>query len=78
MGMKVFASGMNFGARTPGSDTTQKFSALYIGTTGNVAIKSGATDVVFANVQSGSFLPIKGEVIDDGLTTATDVVWLDW
>ena len=79
MGMKVFASGQNFGAVTlGGGDVTQKFSALYVGGAGDVTIKSGTTDVVFVGVAVGTILPVKGSVIDDGLTTASNLVWLDW
>ena len=81
MGQKVFASGMNYGAVTLGAgDVTQKFSALYIGGAGNVSIMAGAsaTPVVFTAVPEGSILPVKGELIDDDLTTATLLVWLDW
>jgi len=79
MGMKVFASGQNFGAVTlGGGDVEQKFSALYVGGAGNVAIKQNGVDTVFVGVLAGSILPVKGSIIDDGSTTATSLVWLDW
>jgi len=79
MGMKVFASGQNFGAVTlGGGDVVQKFSALYVGGAGNVAIKQNGVDTVFVGVLAGSILPVKGSIIDDGSTTATNLVWLDW
>jgi hypothetical protein len=81
MGMKVFASGMNYGTITlDAGDIAQDFSALYVGVTGDVGIKSevGGTSVVFSNVVGGTILPVKGKEIDDGDTTASQLVWLDW
>ena len=81
MGMKVFASGINYDTLTLGSgDVSQKFKALYIGVTGDVAIFKKditGTSVVFKNVAVG-FFPMEGAGIDDSLTTASSINWIDW
>jgi hypothetical protein len=72
----------NYGeAITPNdsTDLTDKgFRAIYVGTGGDVAIEhvSGGTPVVYANVPSGTILPVKiGQVNATG-TTASNIVGL--
>lgn len=54
------------------------FKALFIGTSGNVALKvpGSTTAVTFKNLASGSILPVKAEVVMSTNTTATDIVGL--
>ena len=83
MGTKVYASGMNYGAVTPGDSTDIDFQALYIGVAGDVAISSGDTAtataaVTFTGVLAGTILPIKGKRVMSTNTTATNIVWLNW
>ena len=80
MGMKVYASGMNYGAVTKSDTTPLDFNAIYVGGAGDVAISSSsdATAVTFVGVTAGSFLPVKGKRVMSTNTTATDIVWLNW
>jgi hypothetical protein len=51
--------------------------ALYVGSTGDVAVKfSGGTTVVFANVPDGTLLPIRPSHLVATTTTASDIVAL--
>lgn len=80
MGMKVFASGMNYGAVTPSDSTALDFNAVWVGVGGDVAISSSdsATAVTFTGVPAGTILPVKGKRIMSTNTTATNMVWLNW
>lgn len=69
-----------FGVVTP-SDTTQlQFDALYVGVGGSIAIKAKPADtaVTFVGVPTGTFLPVKGQVVMSTNTTATNLVWVRW
>lgn len=82
MGMKIFASGVNFSAVTASDSETVNCKALYVGTGGTITLKQSASGdaVAFVSVQGGSILPIElknGLVMSTG-TTASDVVKLDW
>ena len=80
----VHASARSSTAVTP-SDTAQvQFNALYVGVSGNIAIKHtlGATAVTYVAVQAGSILPVEsgnggGLVMSTG-TTATSIVAMVW
>lgn len=80
MGMKVFASGMNYGAVTPSDSTALDFNAIWVGVAGDVAVSSSADTaaVTFTAVGAGSILPVKGKRIMSTNTTATNMVWLNW
>lgn len=50
---------------------------IYVGTSGNVAVDFGdGTAVVFANVPSGTTLPIRVKLVKDTSTTASNIVAL--
>lgn len=78
-GLKVFSSAIDCEAVTPDDDTEIVFHALYVGTGGDVSIKT-ATDgaaVTFANVPDGSILPVAGIRVM-AATGASDIVALRW
>lgn len=70
------------GAFTPtasdSTDLTQPARALFIGTTGNVAVSvsRGGPSVLFKNLPSGSILPVQVFRVWSTGTTATDLVAL--
>lgn len=69
----------NAAAVTP-NDSTDLSSAgfLYVGTGGDVAlITSGSNTVTFANVPSGSFLPVLTTRVLATGTTASDILVLN-
>ena len=80
MGMKVFASGMNYGAVTKSDTTELDFQAVYVGGAGDIAIAPGTTGsaVTFTGVTAGSILPVKGKRVMSTNTTATNMVWMNW
>lgn len=80
MGMKVFASGMNYGAVTKSDSTALDFQAIWVGGAGDVAVSSSdaTAAVTFVGVAAGSILPVKGKRIMSTNTTATSMVWLNW
>ncbi|SMP00073.1 hypothetical protein SAMN06265173_1703 [Thalassovita litoralis] len=69
----------DFFSVTPDDDTDLSIycRALYIGTTGDLALISvGGTTVTFRNVAAGSILPVRASRVLDTGTTATDIVAL--
>jgi len=55
----------------------QRTKALYIGTTGNVAVKNDAgTSVTFVGVPAGAILPVAVQYVMSTNTTASDIVAL--
>jgi hypothetical protein len=74
----VFASATSFGAVTKSDSTVLDFNAVYVGVTGDVAIKPNETDaaVTFSNVPGGSILPVAGVRVMSANTTASSMVWL--
>ena len=61
---------------TPSDATVLAFEALYIGTTGNVAVvTNGGTTITFSNVPVG-ILPIRGTKVMSTNTTASNIVGL--
>ncbi|MBB6123255.1 spike base protein, RCAP_Rcc01079 family [Sphingobium subterraneum] len=52
--------------------------ALYIGTGGNVTLRSidGSADVVFKNLASGQILDVRAQFVRVSGTTATDIIGL--
>ena len=82
MGTKVFASAVNFSEVTKSDSTLVNCKAIYIGTSGDIAIaqSDSGTAVTFSNVGSGTILPISlknGRIMSTN-TTATGIVKLDW
>lgn len=64
-------------AVTPSDTTVQPFTALYIGTTGDVAIlpNNGVSAVTFKSVAVG-FFPVSGQKVMNTNTTASNIVAL--
>jgi hypothetical protein len=80
MGMKVFASAINYGAvDISGADHAVDFNAIYVGVSGDVIVEAtaGGTEVTFTGAPVG-WLPVKGAVIVKTGTTATNMVWANW
>ena len=82
MGEKVFASARSFSACTPSDTTLVTCKALYVGTTGNIAISSSSSTaaVTFVGVSEGTVLPVElfgGRVMSTN-TTASNIVLLSW
>lgn len=52
--------------------------AIYVGTGGNIVVRTieGAADVTFANVPTGTVLPIRARAIRATGTTASQIVGL--
>lgn len=69
-------------AVTPNDTTPINAEMLYVGTGGNVTVKTRLSDqslsavALFANVPSGTFLPVEAAVVMSTGTTATDIVAL--
>jgi hypothetical protein len=62
-------------AITPSDATTQRAAAVYVGGTGNVALKTeDGTSVTFVGAQAGTILPVKTLQILATNTTATSLV----
>lgn len=67
--------GFDAAAVTPSDTAEVDARALYIGSGGNVKIKTpGGKIVPFANVPSGFILPMNAKIVYDTDTTATDIV----
>ena len=65
-------------AVTPSDATVVAFEALYIGTTGNVAVTTVANQVVtFTSVPVG-FFPVRCTKVMSTNTTATNIVGLNY
>lgn len=82
MGMKVFASGVNFSAVTLSDSTLVNCKAIYVGSGGTIALSSSdsSTPVNFVSVNSGTMLPIElrnGRIMLTN-TTASNLVALNW
>lgn len=60
---------------TPSDATTQRASAVYVGSAGNVAVKTeDGTTLTFSGAQAGTILPVKTNQILATGTTATNLV----
>lgn len=69
--------GEDAGAVTPSDSVnlTRTARALYIGTGGNVVvITASGTVVTFANVQTGTVLPVRASRVNATNTTASNIV----
>lgn len=74
--MSLIDPAINFVAVTP-HDTNPilGFRALYIGTTGDVAVKNPlGTVVTFVGVLAGTVLPIQGTIVMATGTSATNII----
>ena len=80
MGTPVEAAGANDAAAITKSDSTAvDFDAIYVGGTGNVAVRTArGSTVTFSAVPAGSILPIKVDRVMDTNTTATGMVGLKY
>lgn len=78
--MNVYASATSHGAVTPSDTVVLEFRAIYIGVGGNVAVKVSdqASAVTYVGIPTGTILPIKGGIVMNTNTTATNIVWMNW
>lgn len=78
--MHTFASATSSGAVTKSDSTVLDFNAIYVGGTGDVAIKhtEGGSAVTYASVPAGMILPVAGVRVMSTNTTATNIVWMKW
>lgn len=80
----VRASATSSSAVTPSDVTLLNFRALYVGVTGNIAIKhtSSGTAVTYVAVPAGTILPVEtgtgGGLVMATNTTASSIVAMDW
>lgn len=59
------------------ADLPQVPRAIYVGQTGNISVRlSAGQPVIFANVQGGSFLPVRAVGVDATGTTAGGLIAL--
>lgn len=64
-------------AVTPSNSTEVAYSAIYVGSTGNVAVETPAGDTVtFVGVPTGGIIPICAVKVLSTGTTATSIVGL--
>lgn len=78
--VRAAASATSSGAVTKSDSTALQFRALYVGGSGDVAIKHTETGdaVTYVGVPSGTILPVSGVRVMSTGTTATNMVWMDW
>lgn len=80
--MPVYAqasSANDAAAITPSDSTAVAFDAVYVGTTGNLAVTTGAgTVVTFPSVPAGYILPIRCVKVMSTNTTATNLVGMKY
>ena len=73
----VFFQGEDGASVTPSDSTALQTGVLYIGSGGNVNVRTRAgTDLLFANVADGSFLPVVVDMVYSTSTTASDILIL--
>ncbi len=72
------APATRYAAVTPSDATVVGARSLYIGTTGNVALKADATAtaVTFSSVPAGTILPVGAYIVMSTNTTASNIVAL--
>lgn len=64
-------------AITPSDTMTKRYAGIYVGTGGNVAVRTqGGTDVTFTSVGSGSIIPLGITRVYSTDTTASNIVGL--
>lgn len=77
----LLESATRSGAVTKSDSTPLTFKRLYVGGTGNVAIRHAGDDVaavVYPAVPAGTFIEVSGTRVMSTGTTATNIVWMDW
>lgn len=78
--MSITSTATRYGAVTKSDTTPMQFKAIYIGGTGNLAIKRNQDDasaVTFSTVPAGTVLYVQGVRVM-AATTCTNMVWMDW
>ncbi len=68
-------------AITPSDATVYapRFDAVYVGTTGNLTIRSvRGNDVLFANVPAGAIIDMAGDMVKATGTTASDITGMNY
>ena len=76
----LLESATRSGAVTKSDSTPLTFKRLYVGGTGNVAIRHAGDDVaavVYPAVPAGTFIDVSGTRVMSTGTTATNIVWMD-
>jgi hypothetical protein len=77
MAFKAIARGG--AAVTPHDSTAVNFDALYVGTGGNVKVRThDNTDLTFNNVSNGQILPVAANLVYTTGTTASNIVGLNF
>lgn len=63
-------------AVTPSDDTVLTAGALFIGTAGDVKLKliGSSTVLIYKNIQDGTYLPLKVDMVYATGTTASDII----
>jgi hypothetical protein len=73
----VFFQAQDGAAITASDSTVLSPGVLYIGTTGDVNVRTKiGTDLVFSNVGDASFLPVLVDMVYSTNTTASDILIL--
>ena len=78
--MSIPSTATRYGGVTKSDSTPMQFKAIYIGGTGNLAIKRNQADasaVTFSTVPAGTVLYVQGVRVM-AATTCTNMVWMDW
>ena len=78
--MSIPSTATRYGEVTKSDSTPMQFKAIYIGGTGNLAIKRNQADasaVTFSTVPAGTVLYEQGVRVM-AATTCTNMVWMDW
>mgnify|MGYP003601488297 FL=1 len=78
--MSIPSTATRYGAVTKSDATPMQFKAIYVGGTGNLAIKRNQDDVsavTFSTVPAGTVLYVQ-VVRVMAATTCTNMVWMDW
>ena len=78
--MSIPSTSTRYGEVTKSDSTPMQFKAIYVGGTGNLAIKRNQDDasaVTFSTVPAGTVLYVQGVRVM-AATTCTNMVWMDW
>ena len=78
--MSIQSTATRYGEVTKSDSTPMQFKAIYVGGTGNLAIKRNQDDasaVTFSTVPAGTVLYVQGVRVM-AATTCTNMAWMDW
>jgi hypothetical protein len=72
----ISASFRTHGSVSPSDSTELRFDGLYIGGSGDVAIRDAAGNAVtYVGIPAGTFMPVAGDRVMESGTDATSIVW---